>query len=184
MARCEPRQFHSANVNRGNFNSANVNRGNFNSANVNRGNFNSANVNAAATATSTSTGTSTSAVAATEALITGEVGAASPPASRRVPSSAVPLQHGLSGPGIPSRTRLVHTQITRIADFERLRRDGFFDWLTAHLREDCLEAALPGHSSRKFDSALRTNMRLEVTPLRGARRRRFIFCLLRCVSRV
>ena len=53
----------------------------------------------------------------------GEVGAASPPASRRVPSSAVLL---LVRPIRPrhTRTRIVHTQITRIADFERLQPDG------------------------------------------------------------
>ena len=113
-----------ANVNRGNFSSANVNRGNFNSANVNRGNFNNANVNRGNT-TSTSTATSTSAVVATEAVITGEVGAASPPASRRVPSSAVPLPVRPIRPRhTRTRTRLVHTQITRIADFERLQHDG------------------------------------------------------------
>ena len=78
--------------------------------------------------TSTSTVTSTSAVVATEALITGEVGAASPPASRRVPSSAVPLPVRPIRPR-HTRTRLVHTQITRIADFERLQHDGFFERL-------------------------------------------------------
>ena len=115
--------FSGANANRGNFSGANVNRGNFNSANVNRGNFNSANVNRGNQ--STSTATSTSAVVATEALITGEVGAASPPASRRVPSSAVPLPVRPIRPRhTRTRTRLVHTQITRIADFERLQHDG------------------------------------------------------------
>jgi hypothetical protein len=63
---------------------------------------------------------------ATEALITGEVGAASPPASRRVPSSAVPLPVRPIRPR-HTRTRPVHTQITRIADFERLPRDGIFE---------------------------------------------------------
>jgi len=65
---------------------------------------------------------------ATGALIKGEVGAASPPASRRVPSSAVPLP---VRPIRPRHTRtrhththLVRTQITRIAGFERLQHDG------------------------------------------------------------
>src|SRR6516165_621854 len=68
-----------------------------------------------------------SAVVATEAVITGEVGAASPPGSRRVPSSAVPLPVQpirLRHTRTRTRTRLVHTQITRIADFERLQHDG------------------------------------------------------------
>jgi hypothetical protein len=65
---------------------------------------------------------------ATEAVITGEVGAASPPASRRVPSSAVPLPARPIRPRhTRTRTRLVHTQITRIADFERLQHDGIFE---------------------------------------------------------
>src|SRR5437868_983474 len=74
---------------------------------------------------STSTATSTSAVVATEALITGEVGAASPPVSQRVQSSAVPLP---VRPIRPRRTRtptrLVHTRITPIAGFEGLQYDG------------------------------------------------------------
>jgi hypothetical protein len=65
-------------------------------------------------------------VVATEAVITGEVGAASPPASRRVPSSAVPLPVRPIRPR-HTRTRPVHTQITRIADFERLQHDGIFE---------------------------------------------------------
>ena len=61
-------------------------------------------------------------------VITGEVGAASPPVSRRVPSSAVPLPVRLIRPRhIRTRTRLVHTQITRIADFERPQHDDLFE---------------------------------------------------------
>ena len=58
----------------------------------------------------------------------GEVGAASPPGSRRVPSSAVLLP---VRPIRPRHTRtrhiriqIVRTQITRIAGFERLQHDG------------------------------------------------------------
>src|SRR6185295_19812433 len=83
---------------------------------------------AATTTTLTSTATSTSAVVATEALIMGEVGAASPPASRRVPSSAVPLPVRPIRPR-HTRTRLVHTQITRTADFERRQHHGRRQWV-------------------------------------------------------
>ena len=166
--------FNSANVNRGNFNSANVNRGNFNSANVNRGSYGNVNVNRNVNVSGGGYGGAyygggwggVAAGVAAGAIVGGAIASTAYPA----PAYAYP-----SCP---------YPRLPRIADLERVRRNGFFDLkLTAHLREDCLEAALPGHSSRKFDSALRTNMRLEITPLRGARRRRFIFCLLRCVSR-
>ena len=58
----------------------------------------------------------------------GEVGAASPLGSRRVPSSAVPLPVRPIRPRHTrtrhTHTRLVHTQVTRIAGFERLQHDG------------------------------------------------------------
>jgi hypothetical protein len=79
-----------------------------------------------------STATSTSAVAAimAEAAITAaRAGAVLPPGSRRVPSSAVPSPVRpirRTRTHIRTRTRLVPTQITRIADFERRQHFGTF----------------------------------------------------------
>jgi hypothetical protein len=75
------------------------------------------------TPTSTSTGTSTSAGAATTgaAAIMGQVGAALPPVSRRVLWSAPRLRVRRTTIRRPRHIRihLAHTQITRIAGFDR-----------------------------------------------------------------
>src|ERR1700731_1138581 len=106
--------FSGANANRGNFSGANVNRGNFNSANVNRGNYGNVNVNRNVNVSGGGYGGAyygggwggVAAGVAAGAIVGGAV------ASTAYPAPAYPYPY-------PS-----HTQITRIADFERLQHDG------------------------------------------------------------